>query len=290
MAKSPNSKSNPHPFLCCFGFSGKHRRFKPLKPAAAHRKGPISWMRFHSKQPPPSPSVQFNLSNTDSDRLSSKSISPTAAFNSNEDFTVAVPVATNRAGGEIVTRPENVKNDILPEKIIRENCEQLNSPKKLSARSESRFSFTRKLESFRSGRFAQPVSPTTKKNLKSTNLQSPTISLNLPRINQVKESMASMQVRLKPNNSEMKQRYRSMAGMSILMITLVIMIVWGRLCAILCTAAWIVMVTSLRSIVEDYDTLQFFKSDSYSEGFKKKLVVLKGFLCRNQTQNRSKKF
>ncbi|KAG6575716.1 hypothetical protein SDJN03_26355, partial [Cucurbita argyrosperma subsp. sororia] len=110
MAKSPNSKSNPHPFLCCFGFSGKHRRFKPLKPAAAHRKGPISWMRFHSKQPPPSPSpsVQFNLSNTDSDRLSSKSISPTAAFNSNEDFTVAVPVATNRAGGEIVTRPENI--------------------------------------------------------------------------------------------------------------------------------------------------------------------------------------
>ena len=81
-----------------------------------------------------------------------------------------------------------------------------------------------------------------------------------------------------------------MAGMSILMITLVIMVVWGRLCAILCTAAWIVMVTSLRSIVEDYDTLQFFESDSYSEGFKKKLVVLKGFLCRNQTQNRSKKF
>lgn len=108
MAKSPNSKSNPHPFLCCFGFSGKHRRFKPLKPAAAHRKGPISWMRFHSKQPPPSPSVQFNLSNTDSDRLSSKSIAPAAAFNSNEDFTVAVPVATNRSGEEIVTRPENV--------------------------------------------------------------------------------------------------------------------------------------------------------------------------------------
>lgn len=111
MAKSSNSKSKPHFFLCCFGFSGKFRRFKPLKSAAGHRKRPFSWMRFHSKPPPPESSfpAQKNRSTPDPDRLSLISIAPTATCeSSNEDFAVAVPVVKNRTGEEVIIGPQEV--------------------------------------------------------------------------------------------------------------------------------------------------------------------------------------
>uniref|UniRef100_A0A9I9DU52 Uncharacterized protein n=1 Tax=Cucumis melo TaxID=3656 RepID=A0A9I9DU52_CUCME len=289
MAKSSNSKSKPHFFLSCFGFSDKLRRFKPPKSPAGHRKRPFSWFR-NSKPPTPVHSSfpsHTNPSVTNSDRLSSVSIAPTATSkSSNEDLAVAVPVATKRTGQEVIIGPHEVKNDIVAEKTIHESCEHSNLPNKFIDQSQSRFSLTKKLESFRLVRFTQTASP--KKNPKSTNLQRPTISHSLsfppPKpapLNKVSEPSRSKQFGSMSANRKSSQRYRSAVAMSVLMMTLAMMVLWGRICAILCTATWIFVVTSLRSIVEEYDRIDFVESDSYSEGFKKKLVVLKGFMCRN---------
>lgn len=79
-----------------------------------------------------------------------------------------------------------------------------------------------------------------------------------------------------------------LVGMTIIMVTLIIMFLWGRLCAILCTAAWFYLIPRLTNSnssstagnphprVDDLD----FNSDEY-----KKKVVLEGFLERNNHRN-----
>ncbi|XP_038897220.1 uncharacterized protein LOC120085350 isoform X2 [Benincasa hispida] len=133
MAKSSNSKSKPHFFLSCFGFSGKLRRFKPLKSSAGQRKRPFSWMSFHSKPPPPVHSslpVQINRSIPDSDRLSSISIAPTATSkSSNEDFAVAVSVVTNRTGDELIIGQQEKKSS---KKVVNNQTRERNPPIKVN--------------------------------------------------------------------------------------------------------------------------------------------------------------
>ncbi|KAK1385405.1 hypothetical protein POM88_023140 [Heracleum sosnowskyi] len=68
-------------------------------------------------------------------------------------------------------------------------------------------------------------------------------------------------------------------GMSIMMGTLAIMLIWGKLCAILCTCAWLYMVPRLRikeSIRSNSGSLDF-ESVEY-----KKKVVLEGLLQRDR--------
>lgn len=83
-----------------------------------------------------------------------------------------------------------------------------------------------------------------------------------------------------------------LVGMTVIMVTLIIMLLWGRLCAILCTAAWFYLIPRLTNTnssstagntfphphprVDDFD----FNSDEY-----KKKVVLEGFLERNNHRN-----
>ncbi|XP_009351728.2 flocculation protein FLO11 [Pyrus x bretschneideri] len=87
-----------------------------------------------------------------------------------------------------------------------------------------------------------------------------------------------------------------LVGMSIILVTLIIMLVWGRLCAILCTSAWFYFIPRLRSAaaatataadgfgsphhnsVSNVNTPRAL--DMNSEECKKK-VVLEGFLERN---------
>lgn len=81
-----------------------------------------------------------------------------------------------------------------------------------------------------------------------------------------------------------------LVGMTVIMVTLIIMLLWGRLCAILSTAAWFYLIPRLTNSnssstagntfphprVDDLD----FNSDEY-----KKKVVLEGFLERNNHRN-----
>ncbi|TYG41258.1 hypothetical protein ES288_D12G161500v1 [Gossypium darwinii] len=80
-------------------------------------------------------------------------------------------------------------------------------------------------------------------------------------------------------------------GMSVIVVTLIIMLVWGRLCAILCTSAWLYFCPRFRTRVNGngssssggggVESTQNL-NDSYlnSKEYKKK-VVLEGLLHRN---------
>ncbi|KAG6767175.1 hypothetical protein POTOM_028357 [Populus tomentosa] len=79
-----------------------------------------------------------------------------------------------------------------------------------------------------------------------------------------------------------KQSDHPFAGMSIIIMTLVLMLVWGKLCAILCTSAWFYFVPRLR-ISEDSVSNGLILAESFydSEEHKKK-VVMDGFLERSR--------
>ncbi|KAJ0238123.1 Uncharacterized protein HA466_0242370 [Hirschfeldia incana] len=77
-------------------------------------------------------------------------------------------------------------------------------------------------------------------------------------------------------------RVDPMIGISIIMLTLMIMLMWGRLCAIICTCTWCYFLPRLKrkrcggGKAECKDVLDL-NSDAY-----KKKVVLEGFLVRQQ--------
>ncbi|XP_022762470.1 uncharacterized protein At5g23160-like [Durio zibethinus] len=90
---------------------------------------------------------------------------------------------------------------------------------------------------------------------------------------------------LQRKNNEVVEKLDSMMGMSIIMVTLIIMLLWGRLCAILCTSAWFYFCPSFRPTINNNDTTVKSTANSNdldldSEDYKKK-VVLEGLLERN---------
>lgn len=89
-------------------------------------------------------------------------------------------------------------------------------------------------------------------------------------------------------NGSRVEKFDPVIGISIIVLTLVIMLIWGRLCAILCTSAWCYFLPRLRDAAalakrrrsgsDDSAFVRDLKSESY-----KRKVVLDGFLGR---QNR----
>ncbi|KAH1074010.1 hypothetical protein J1N35_026338 [Gossypium stocksii] len=96
-------------------------------------------------------------------------------------------------------------------------------------------------------------------------------------------------IRAPPVNSKDLRLGNIELGMSVIVVTLIIMLVWGRLCAILCTSAWLYFCPLLRTRVNGNgsssggggESTQNL-NDSYlnSKEYKKK-VVLEGLLHRN---------
>ncbi|XP_045788348.1 uncharacterized protein At5g23160 [Trifolium pratense] len=99
------------------------------------------------------------------------------------------------------------------------------------------------------------------------------------------------------NKNARKHSYDPIIGMSVLVVTLVIMIFWGRFCAILCTSAWLYFIPRFRNSVvvvdvDDHDDIDAkMKSknvvDLDSEEYKKK-VIMEGLLGRNNRGNNNK--
>lgn len=81
------------------------------------------------------------------------------------------------------------------------------------------------------------------------------------------------------NGVETQGKLDPIVGMSIMMGTLVIMLIWGKLCAILCTCAWLYMVPRLRT--KENSRLSSSSLDFESVEYKKK-VVLEGLLQRDR--------
>ncbi|XP_047150790.1 uncharacterized protein At5g23160-like [Vigna umbellata] len=82
-----------------------------------------------------------------------------------------------------------------------------------------------------------------------------------------------------------KARNDGVFGMSVVVVTLVIMIFWGRLCAILCTSVWLYCAPRWGKIggVNDDGNSKTTPSnevDLDSEEYKKK-VIMEGLLGRN---------
>lgn len=73
-------------------------------------------------------------------------------------------------------------------------------------------------------------------------------------------------------------------GMTILIVTLAILLLWGRFCAVLCTSAWFYFIHRLRKAGKSEEVagkqLGAGKPDMESREYKKK-VVLEGLLERN---------
>ncbi|XP_065867814.1 uncharacterized protein At5g23160 [Euphorbia lathyris] len=93
-----------------------------------------------------------------------------------------------------------------------------------------------------------------------------------------------------PGDRKEMERVRNkndaLMGMSIIMVTLVIILIWGRICAIICTCTWLYFVPRLRlrsrePQLPQNDLVLDFKSDNY----KKKRVVFQGFLDRNHNRS-----
>lgn len=86
----------------------------------------------------------------------------------------------------------------------------------------------------------------------------------------------------KENDRPNGKKFDPLIGMSIVILTLMILLIWGKLCAILCAAAWFYFVPLSRSEEDDVKNGLIPGEFSYdSEEYKKK-VVLEGFLQRKR--------
>jgi hypothetical protein len=152
---------------------------------------------------------------------------------------------------------------------------------------QKRSSFCRKIEAIRAGS-NQPGSPEAKPKL--TRPASISHSASLPvsfpekRVANPSSSTLSRGTLKKParKKDELSEKLDPVIGLSIVMVTLIIMLLWGRICAILCTSAWFYFVPRLANVTKSDDVVGKNPNsrDYDSEEYKKK-VVLEGFLERN---------
>ncbi|MED6220807.1 hypothetical protein PIB30_048399 [Stylosanthes scabra] len=82
--------------------------------------------------------------------------------------------------------------------------------------------------------------------------------------------------------------YSPVVGTSVVMVTLVIMLLWGRLCAIVCTSTWLYFVHRFRLVHENgvvmvENTIDSSKELDLDSNLYKKKVVLEGLLERGHS-------
>ena len=151
-----------------------------------------------------------------------------------------------------------------------------------------RLSFRRKIDAVITGT-NQPGSPEVK--IKPIRTVSTTLSKSSPSQpdersattpNKAARSRVTIKKPQRENDHQNKKKSgHPLIGMSIIIMTLVIMVVWGKLCAILCTSAWFYFVPRLRSENTVSTGLVSTESLYDSEEYKKR-VVLDGFLERSR--------
>lgn len=146
-------------------------------------------------------------------------------------------------------------------------------------------SFRRKLESMRNGS-SQPGSPNAKPKPGRLSRTSHSGPLPVPVHETGTANPSSLNPRAtwkKPEQEKeaLGKKRDPLVGLSVIMVILIIMVFWGRLCAILCTSAWFYFVPRLRNATKLDKNIQNSLDQYYdSEEYKKK-VVLEGFLERN---------
>lgn len=130
-------------------------------------------------------------------------------------------------------------------------------------------------------------SPDRKKSSVSNNILSH--SASFPAIQVAALATRDSHINKEKSHGITARKYEPVVGMSIIMVTLIIMVVWGKLCAILCTSAWFYFLPRLRKSIDSNKVgvnngrLNLAKTniDMNSEEYKKK-VVLEGLLRRSR--------
>ncbi|GAV60993.1 hypothetical protein CFOL_v3_04521 [Cephalotus follicularis] len=98
---------------------------------------------------------------------------------------------------------------------------------------------------------------------------------------------AHSQVTLLKKKAIVVKKLDAVVGISIIVVTLITMLLWGQLCAIFCTCAWLYYIPRYRKVTEIVDDRDRDKLDSGSGHLDldsvehKKKVVLEGFLKRS---------
>lgn len=112
------------------------------------------------------------------------------------------------------------------------------------------------------------------------------VSLPLPRQKREKEAVGGEKRGEEEEVAAVGGEFDSTFGAAVIMVTLVVMVIWGKMCAILCTAAWLYFIPRYRENLDRSYALKFKNAAHPSLHFDsrehKKRVVLQGLLHRNQ--------
>ncbi|KAG6767180.1 hypothetical protein POTOM_028362 [Populus tomentosa] len=274
--KPKNARTKFTSFLHCFGFSRKAIPSPEKKPTKKKHTGLFSWSWVCVKNSG-SKTVPLDSTVPGSNRTSIASKPNRQKPLTNHETPRQTParVSSDRAPTEL---PGETWYRSSGQDIILENGKLLDHVETTKdATCKKRFSFCRKIDAIRTGT-NQPSSPEVKeKPIRTVSI----ITATSP--NTAARSRVTIKRPNKENDHQIgKQSDHPFAGMSIIIMTLVLMLVWGKLCAILCTSAWFYFVPRLR-ISEDSMSNGLISVESFydPEEYKKK-VVMDGFLERSR--------
>ncbi|XP_030960162.1 uncharacterized protein LOC115981882 [Quercus lobata] len=183
-------------------------------------------------------------------------------------------------------------NNISEQNNINSKLEHVRVDASKDDKHKKRSSFCRKIEAIRTGSTHQPGSPPDPNKFKLNSEFKPKSKLIKPTgvgptcrnerratspSKNTRQNDALLIIAQKKKKKKKQQFDPVLVGLSIIMVTLLIMLLWGRFCAILCTSAWCYFVPCFkkRNLNSQY---QYYRYDS--EEYKKK-VILGGFLERN---------
>ncbi|KAF5747404.1 hypothetical protein HS088_TW05G00125 [Tripterygium wilfordii] len=261
-------KSTNNGFLCCFGFPGRRKQQLSRKKSDAKKNNKTStlcftWSRFRIKRSSSTKTVPLDSTvPSENINLSLNCPNPTE-----EDLPKPLSQITAAA-----THNQSSKET----KINKLHQHRRSSD---DATCQKRLSFRRKIDSIRTS--SHPASPDTAKpkDRRPNVVISRSTTFPVPdRVKWVGSASTQSQV----INEKEFSKLDPIVGFSIVTITLLIMLLWGRLCAIFCTSAWFYFVPRLRSNMDHSGTnvSGSTRPDLDSEEYKKR-VVMEGFLQRN---------
>ncbi|KAJ6907892.1 hypothetical protein NC651_018359 [Populus alba x Populus x berolinensis] len=266
-------------FLGFFGFSGKAIPSPEKKPTKKKQTGLFSWSWVCVKNSG-SKTVPLDSTVPGSDRTSiaSKPDRQKPLINHETPRQTPARVSSDRAPREL---PGETWYRSSEQDIILENGKLLDHVETTKdATCKKRFSFCRKIDAIRTGT-NPPGSPEVKeKPIRTVSIITRSESSPSQPVERwattTPNTAARSRVTIKRPNKENdhqngKKSGRPFAGMSVIIMTLVLMLVWGKLCAILCTSAWFYFVPRLR-IGEDSVSNGLISAESFydSEEYKKK--------------------
>ncbi|KDP36363.1 hypothetical protein JCGZ_09778 [Jatropha curcas] len=254
------SKPRTTLFLSCFGFSGKIEVSE--KKSSKFHKPWFSRSTILRKKPG---AKTVPVDSTDSEKVihSKKTTYCKSKLKRNSDQ--ITPKRQNPA----VNDKNPGRKQQPKEKIILEHGKHMDHAMD-SVASPKNLSFRRKIDAIRTGS-SQPGSLEDKPQSHATVDR----SISLPSATHRVEKS-----RVGPKKPR-KEKFDPVIGMSIVMVTLIIMLLWGRMCAILCTCAWLYFVPRLRTQDEIGKNGAVAVKPDFSSEEHKKRVVMEGFLDRN---------